>query len=132
MTHTIAKAVLHGFFTRNLPFFRTPKRAKGSTFWYALQAAREEGILAVALLLAVHGVIAAQGTDSPDMLFWVVVLLIQSIPYLAAVILSFIAAGAHVGARLIDGITEPLAAETDKKAEGGACVPLQRQSTHKV
>ncbi|WP_284153312.1 glycosyltransferase family 2 protein [Desulfofustis limnaeus] len=131
LTHTIAKAVLFGFVTRNLPFFRTPKKAGCSTFRYALQAAREEGLMAIALLLAIHGVIVAQGTQSPDLKFWTVVLLIQAIPYLAAVAVSFIATGRSIPTRLLEGFSEPLSSDSQVLAKQ-AYAPLHRESTHKV
>jgi hypothetical protein len=59
------------------------------------------------------------------------VLLIQSIPYLAAVIMSFIAAIAHVPNRLIADITQPLTDDASKKLDGQAYAPLQRQTTGK-
>jgi hypothetical protein len=132
LTHTIAKAVLYGFISRDLPFFRTPKRVTVSALHTAVQAAREEGMMAVALLLAMHAVISVQGTDSPDLLFWVAVLVIQAIPYLAAVILSFVAAGAQVSVRLIAGITEPLAGESGRRVEEPVHPALAERTTHGV
>lgn len=36
LSHTIAKAVLYGFFTSSIPFFRTPKNADNHGFWVAI------------------------------------------------------------------------------------------------
>ncbi|MBE0583752.1 MAG: glycosyltransferase, partial [Desulfofustis sp.] len=129
LTHTIAKAVLFGFISKNLPFFRTPKRAVGGTFRYAVQAAREEALMAIILLSAVYGIVIRQGTESPDLLLWVIVLLIQSVPYLAAVLMSFIAAGAHVPPRLIASISAPVTAAVGRQMEGQEYAPLPRQKT---
>lgn len=107
LSHTIAKAILFGFVTRSLPFFRTPKIVKGRRFWFALQAAREEGLIGTALLLAVYSIIKQQGSDTPDVLVWIIVLLVQSIPYLASVIMAIISAFATLPAKLIDTITAP-------------------------
>jgi cellulose synthase/poly-beta-1,6-N-acetylglucosamine synthase-like glycosyltransferase len=108
LSHTIAKAILFGFVTKDLPFFRTPKMVRGRVFWYALQSAREEGLILVALLLAVHGIIKFQGSETPDTLVWVIVLMIQAIPYMASVIMSVISAAATVHVKmLIDTITAP-------------------------
>ncbi|MBA3012864.1 MAG: glycosyltransferase, partial [Proteobacteria bacterium] len=74
LSHTIAKAVLFGFVTKNLPFFRTPKQVEGKAFWYALQSAREEGLILVALLLAAHGIVRQQGSETLDILLWILVL----------------------------------------------------------
>ncbi len=114
LSHTIAKAIMYGLVTNSLPFFRTPKIVKGRKFWHALQSAREEGLIGLALLLAVHGIIMQQGSETPDVLVWVIVLLVQSIPYLAAVIVSIISAFAPLPAKLIETITaspETVAAE---------------------
>jgi exo-beta-1,3-glucanase (GH17 family)/cellulose synthase/poly-beta-1,6-N-acetylglucosamine synthase-like glycosyltransferase len=105
LSHTIAKAIMFGFVTKSLPFFRTPKIVKGRAFWHALQSAREEGLIGVALLLAAHSIIKQQGSETPDILVWVMVLLVQSIPYLAAVIMSLISAFAPLPAKLIETIT---------------------------
>ena len=41
-SHTIAKAVLYGFVTRGIPFFRTPKMRSSHGLLVALAEAREE------------------------------------------------------------------------------------------
>ncbi|MGB3209327.1 MAG: glycosyltransferase [Desulforhopalus sp.] len=117
LSHTIAKAVMFGFVTRSLPFFRTPKIVRGRSFWYALQSAREEGLLGVALLLAVYSIGKQHGSDTPDVLVWIMVLLVQSIPYLAAVVMSLISAFAPLSGRLIHTITAP-PATASLKADG--------------
>ncbi|MFH2057444.1 MAG: glycosyltransferase family 2 protein [Pseudomonadota bacterium] len=113
LSHTIAKAILFGLVTKNLPFFRTPKKVKGKAFWHALNSAREEGLVGAALLLTAYGVIIKQGADTPDVQVWIVVLLIQSVPYVAAVLMSIISSFAQLPVKkLIDTITaSPEAAE---------------------
>jgi hypothetical protein len=96
---------MFGFVTKSLPFFRTPKIVKGRAFWHALQSAREEGLIGLALLLAAHSIFKQQGSETPDILVWIMVLLVQSIPYLAAVIMSIISAFAPLPTKLIDTIT---------------------------
>jgi exo-beta-1,3-glucanase (GH17 family)/cellulose synthase/poly-beta-1,6-N-acetylglucosamine synthase-like glycosyltransferase len=105
LSHTIAKAMLFGMVTKSLPFFRTPKKVQGRAFWYALQSAREEGLMALALVLAVYTLIKLQGVETPDVLVWIVVLLVQSIAYFAAVTMSVVSAFARLPAKLIDTIT---------------------------
>ncbi len=61
LSHTIAKAIIFGFVTKKLPFFRTPKIVKGRAILRALQSAREEGLMAVALLLAAYTLYKQQG-----------------------------------------------------------------------
>jgi exo-beta-1,3-glucanase (GH17 family)/cellulose synthase/poly-beta-1,6-N-acetylglucosamine synthase-like glycosyltransferase len=107
LSHTIAKAVFFGFVTRRLPFFRTPKINKGRAFWSSLLSAREEGLILAALWLAAYGVVSRQGAGTPDVLVWIMVLLVQSIPYLAAVLMSVVSAFAQLPVRLIDTITAP-------------------------
>jgi cellulose synthase/poly-beta-1,6-N-acetylglucosamine synthase-like glycosyltransferase len=108
LSHTIAKAIFYGFVTRNLPFFRTPKMVGGRVFWNALQSAREEGLIFLALLLAAGTVIKVQGTETTDVLVWVAVLMILSIPYCAAVAMSWISAFSRLSAqKLISTITAP-------------------------
>ncbi len=88
LSHTIAKAVVMGFVTTGKPFFRTPKCENQPALVRALAAAAEEGALAVALWLAALGVAVTQGRDLPGALLWSGVLLVQSLPYLAAVLMS--------------------------------------------
>jgi exo-beta-1,3-glucanase (GH17 family)/cellulose synthase/poly-beta-1,6-N-acetylglucosamine synthase-like glycosyltransferase len=108
LSHTIAKSIFYGFITRNLPFFRTPKMVGGKVFWNALQSAREEGLMFLALLFAAGTVIKVQGTETTDVLVWVAVLMILSIPYCAAVAMSWISAFSRLSAqKLISSITAP-------------------------
>lgn len=106
LSHTIAKAILFGFVTKNLPFFRTPKMLEGKIFWYALQSAREEGLMMIAFILAVYGIIKAQGFETADVMVWNIVLMVQAIPYLAAVAMAVISAFSRLPAKkLIHKIT---------------------------
>ena len=90
LSHTIAKAVLYGFFTTSIPFFRTPKNADNHGFWVAISEAREEVFIMLLLWGAALGIFLVQGLPSNDMRFWVVMLLVQSLPYLAALIMAFL------------------------------------------
>jgi hypothetical protein len=108
LSHTISKAILFGMVSKSLPFFRTPKKVEGRPFWYALQSAREEGMIALALLIAAATLIRAQDVDPPpDTIVWIVVLLVQSIPYLAAVSMAIISSFARIPSKLISTITAP-------------------------
>jgi len=88
LSHTIAKAVLMGFVTTGKPFFRTPKCEDQPALVRALAASAEEAALAGCLWFAALGVAVVQGRDLPGALLWSGVLLVQSLPYLAAVLLS--------------------------------------------
>ena len=89
LSHTIAKAVLYGFFTTSIPFFRTPKNADNHGFWVAISEAREEVFIMLLLWGAAIGIFFVHGLPSNDMRFWVVMLLVQSLPYLAALVMAF-------------------------------------------
>ncbi|WP_457374297.1 glycosyltransferase [Pseudomonas sp. TE12234] len=90
LSHTIAKAVLYGFFTSSIPFFRTPKNADNHGFWVAISEAREEVFIMLLLWGAALGIFLVNGMPSNDMRFWVTMLLVQSLPYLAALIMAFL------------------------------------------
>jgi exo-beta-1,3-glucanase (GH17 family)/cellulose synthase/poly-beta-1,6-N-acetylglucosamine synthase-like glycosyltransferase len=92
LTHTIGLATLTGFLVKSKPFLRTPKQAPGHALFKALQAAREEALLCLALCLAASGIILSFGTESLDLLMWTIMLLLQATPYAAAVIVSVISA----------------------------------------
>jgi exo-beta-1,3-glucanase (GH17 family)/cellulose synthase/poly-beta-1,6-N-acetylglucosamine synthase-like glycosyltransferase len=100
LAHTIGRAVLKGLLTDNEPFFRTPKNAHVQTIFGALQACREEALMAVALLLSAwsvtiglsDGSLDRMRMESPDLRAWVLVMVVQSIPYLSAVLASIVSA----------------------------------------
>jgi len=90
LSHTIAKAVLYGFFTTSIPFFRTPKNAASHGLLVAISEAREELFIMLLLWGAATGICLVQGLPSADMRFWVIMLVVQSLPYLAALIMAFL------------------------------------------
>lgn len=90
LSHTIAKAVLYGAFTKTIPFFRTPKMASNHGILVALAEAREEVFVMLLLWGAAIGICFAQGLESADEKFWVAMLLVQSLPYLAALIMALL------------------------------------------
>jgi exo-beta-1,3-glucanase (GH17 family)/cellulose synthase/poly-beta-1,6-N-acetylglucosamine synthase-like glycosyltransferase len=110
LSHTVSKAILLGLLTSGLPFFRTPKQAQTHALLRALSESREEGLIMLCLWLAAAVIIVRQGTENADLLVWVVVLLVQSIPYLAAVLMSLISGLSPTRARIINDITAPAAA----------------------
>ncbi|CAI3795937.1 hypothetical protein DBADOPDK_01380 [Pseudomonas sp. MM223] len=90
LSHTIAKAVLYGFFTSSMPFFRTPKNADSHGLLVALSEAREELFIMLLLWGAALGIYLVQGLPSSDMRFWVAMLLVQSLPYVAALVMALL------------------------------------------
>jgi len=113
LMHTVAKAIVYGVVSRGMPFFRTPKQAAGKHFWYSLQSAREEFLMAAALLLAAWGVSTIHGSAGPHLPVWILVLVVQSVPYIAAVFMAVVAACAQLPARLIRSIAG------EEKLDGG-------------
>jgi exo-beta-1,3-glucanase (GH17 family)/cellulose synthase/poly-beta-1,6-N-acetylglucosamine synthase-like glycosyltransferase len=107
LAHTISRAVLLGFVTKGIPFFRTPKLAEHQNWRSALAVVREEAILLAGLWLAAAAVVIELGVDAPDLLLWVIVLLVQSLSYLASVLVSLISTmpdlpARHIGLRRIE------------------------------
>ena len=100
LTHTIGKAAIKGLLTRDEPFFRTPKQGHSPGLAGALLAAREETLMMLGLLLSAWGVAhapQAAGLDrvalaGPDRLAWIVVLLVQSVPYASSLLMSLMSA----------------------------------------
>jgi exo-beta-1,3-glucanase (GH17 family)/cellulose synthase/poly-beta-1,6-N-acetylglucosamine synthase-like glycosyltransferase len=90
LSHTIAKAVLYGFFTTSIPFFRTPKNAASHGLLVAISEAREEVFIMLLLWSAATGICLVQGLPNADMRLWVTMLLVQSLPYLAALVMAFL------------------------------------------
>jgi exo-beta-1,3-glucanase (GH17 family)/cellulose synthase/poly-beta-1,6-N-acetylglucosamine synthase-like glycosyltransferase len=116
LSHTISQAILLGFFTKNKPFFRTPKRARSHALLQALQSAREEALIMIALWLAAVCVVVAQGSETADLLVWIMVLLVQSIPYLAAVVMSMVSGFAKTEEKIINNITAPVPAVAEPES----------------
>jgi exo-beta-1,3-glucanase (GH17 family)/cellulose synthase/poly-beta-1,6-N-acetylglucosamine synthase-like glycosyltransferase len=99
LTHTIGKAAVKGLVTRSEPFFRTPKQGSTSGLLRALAAAREETLMMIGLMLAAWAVghlVPTEGPErfawGPDRIAWIVVLLVQSVPYASSLIVSLISA----------------------------------------
>ena len=94
LTHTIGTATVKGLVTRSEPFFRTPKRRATSGLLHALAAAREETLMMAGLVLSAWAVsyTALPQNMGPDHFAWIVVLLIQSVPYASSLIVSLVSA----------------------------------------
>jgi exo-beta-1,3-glucanase (GH17 family)/cellulose synthase/poly-beta-1,6-N-acetylglucosamine synthase-like glycosyltransferase len=101
LSHVIARAMLTGFITRGIGFFRTPKHAAANAVLGALLDAREELLFLLALLLSIAGVLQRQDADMLDVRVWALVLGIQCIPYAAAVLASLISGLPRLPSRLV-------------------------------
>ncbi len=92
LSHTIGKAVWKGLLTRRAPFLRTPKMENAPALVQGLVMAREE----LAILILTWGAALAVGLvhhfATLEARLWVVMLFVQSVPYLAAVTVSVMAA----------------------------------------
>ncbi len=89
LTHTIARAVIQGLTTDSTPFLRTPKCESRPAVMQGFLMAREEAFVLGLLWLAILMVLISYGF-TPEALVWAVLLLVQSVPYVAAVMLSLV------------------------------------------
>jgi exo-beta-1,3-glucanase (GH17 family)/cellulose synthase/poly-beta-1,6-N-acetylglucosamine synthase-like glycosyltransferase len=90
LTHTIGLAMINGMVHRDRAFFRTPKMARANRLLAALVACRQEMLLAPALWLAAWAVARSTRLISPDAYLWVIMLLVQSLPYAITVLVAVI------------------------------------------
>jgi len=88
LTHTIATAILRGVFTKSMPFLRTPKCESKSAVLKGLTMARGEALMMVLLLFAVVVNYNFGNDQTEERLIRSALLLIQSLPYAAALLLS--------------------------------------------
>jgi exo-beta-1,3-glucanase (GH17 family)/cellulose synthase/poly-beta-1,6-N-acetylglucosamine synthase-like glycosyltransferase len=119
LSHTIARAMFGGFVSGNLGFFRTPKLAQAPAFVRALADAREEGLFVIAFWLAAGLIMLREDAFMLDVRVWVAVLIVQSIPYLAAVVVSLISASQRLPARLVGPMPAMTGAGSAAKVEPG-------------
>lgn len=90
LTHTVAKAMLNGMVTSGKPFFRTPKCEDKPPLAAAIIQVREEAVMLVLLWGLAAAFLTNPSFDDNLSRLWVAVLFVQSVPYAAAVLLSFI------------------------------------------
>jgi exo-beta-1,3-glucanase (GH17 family)/cellulose synthase/poly-beta-1,6-N-acetylglucosamine synthase-like glycosyltransferase len=99
LAHTISRAILLGFVTTGVPFIRTPKLSAHLTWRSAFAMVREESLLLAALWTAATVLVSRVEIESIDMLLWIIVLLVQSLSYLAALIVALISTLPTLSAR---------------------------------
>ena len=92
LTHTIGKAVILGVFTKRLPFIRTPKLADAPALLRGLGMAWQEAALVALLWTAAAGITLVHKAATAEAVLWTLVQLVQSVPYLASVTVSLVAA----------------------------------------
>jgi hypothetical protein len=98
LTHTVGKAVWTGLFTSGRPFLRTPKCADPASFAQVLRVVWQEAALLVLLLLAMASMAFDRGFVDPAVTLWMVMLGVQSLPYLATLVTAKISAGSNARA----------------------------------
>lgn len=104
LSYTIGVAVVKSLFTRNEPFVRTPKTKEPHVLAEGFAAVKQETLMLLALVLAALGLTRQivlgpelaiglpEEMKGPDVSVWVAVLLIQAVPYAAALIVSLVSA----------------------------------------
>jgi exo-beta-1,3-glucanase (GH17 family)/cellulose synthase/poly-beta-1,6-N-acetylglucosamine synthase-like glycosyltransferase len=92
LSHSIGKAVWKGLFSNSLPFLRTPKMKNAPALVQGLVMAREEFFLLLLSWAALLGVGIGHHWATIETRLWCVVLFTQSLPYLASVGVSILAA----------------------------------------
>lgn len=126
LAHTIGTAILKSLFTRSQPFLRTPKDKLRHTYGEIFRTAKQELVMLGALLACAYGLAYSipigggrelgipEELRAPDLSLWVAVLLIQSVPYAAAAVVSAISASPFSARWLGKGIEETHAQRVDE------------------
>ena len=92
LSHSIGKAVWKGLFSNSLPFLRTPKMKNAPALVQGLVMAREEAVLLLLTWAALLAVGFGHHWATLETKLWCAVLFTQSLPYLASVSVSILAA----------------------------------------
>ena len=90
LTHTVAIATLQGLFTSGRPFLRTPKCEKERPFFAGLMTIRQELLFLVLLWTAAYFMSTLEHFDNVTGKLWTAVLLVQSVPYFASLLVLLI------------------------------------------
>jgi len=98
LSHTVGKAVWTGLFTKSMPFLRTPKCEDRAPIRQVLLLASEELILLCLVWIAIAATAFQRGFGDPAAVVWVGMLAVQSIPFIATLMMAFISA-AKIGER---------------------------------
>ncbi len=98
LTHAVGKAVISGLLTKGKPFLRTPKCEDQALLSQALRKVWQETTLFGFCVLALLS-LAASGSDDPSVRLWMVMIGVQSLPYLATIITAAISAMSYKSLR---------------------------------
>jgi len=86
----LERPCLTGLISSDKPFLRTPKCENQRAVIKGVLMAWEEMLIFLTFCLSSAAIISRHGTDNPEILLWVGVMLIQSLPYGAALLTSMI------------------------------------------
>jgi len=104
LAHTIGTAVLKSLFVRSQPFLRTPKDKVDHAIGEIFRTTKQEMAMLLALLGCAYALThelpfgtpyfpgIPEELQSPDLSLWVAVLLIQSVPYAASIVVAAVSA----------------------------------------
>ncbi len=90
LTHAVGRAVWQGIFTSGKPFFRTPKCENQPAAIQGILMAREELAFLLALWACAGGVLYLFSVQNFNAQIWSGMLIVQTLPYLSALIVSMI------------------------------------------
>ncbi|HYC64513.1 MAG TPA: glycosyltransferase, partial [Reyranellaceae bacterium] len=123
LTYTVGRAVIWGLFTSRLPFMRTPKMDERATLGMALGMARGELVLTLLLWAGAAALWTTNGVIDPEARLWAVFMLVQSLPFAAAVFVSIVNALEQM--RHARSLVEPAAPAEPQAVASPAMQPAQ-------
>lgn len=91
LSYTVSRAILAGIRSASTPFFRTPKCEDRPVLMQGFIMAWQEMVLFSLALVAALATFAAYGPYNQEAKLWIVMLVVQSIPYGAALATSLVA-----------------------------------------
>jgi cellulose synthase/poly-beta-1,6-N-acetylglucosamine synthase-like glycosyltransferase/exo-beta-1,3-glucanase (GH17 family) len=114
LTYTVGRAVIWGLATSRLPFMRTPKMDERATLGMALGMARGELVLTILLWAMAAALWLRNGVIDPEARLWAIFMLVQSLPFAAAVYVSLVNALEQMrhARTLVEASVQPAAAVT--------------------
>jgi len=92
LTYSIGRAMWQGVFTKTIPFLRTPKMANKAAWTQGFMMARDETGLMLSQWACAGLILGAKGWHDLDARMWALVLVVQSMPYLAALVTAMVSA----------------------------------------
>jgi len=108
LTHTVAKAVIAGLFTSKKPFLRTPKCEDSASIGQALRLVwQETTLLALCSLALLAMLFVNNGLEDPAAMLWMVMLTVQSLPYVATVVTAALSAISNAKPSASDRVSMP-------------------------